>query len=147
MALEAFGVASSTAGLISLGLTVCQSLVQYYRSWKDARSDVARMLVSVEALGKTFHLLQHTVQNKKFDASLVGRVDEALISCQAGLETLRKKLEKIKIASEEGGFREKMSNKIQRTAYPFRESTLVKLREIVNELRGDLGLALSALQM
>lgn len=133
---EAFGVASGVAGFLSLGVTICQGLISYYASCKDAKSTVKRMYTTVEMLSKTFELLESSIKNKAFSQTIATQVETSIRSCKDGLECLEKKLEKIKLSS-----------KLAIAIYPFRESTLVKLMEISNDLRDNLGLALNALQM
>ena len=59
--MEPLGLSSGAAGFISLGISVCQGLLDCYRSWKDADDQVAHMYGSIEALTETFSLLLHAV--------------------------------------------------------------------------------------
>lgn len=147
MALETLGVASSVAVCVSLGISVCQGLLNYYSSWVDAESDVRKMYDSIEALTKTFMLLKLSIANEKFERDIVARVRESIASCEPGIESLNKELDKVKITPLKDGGREKAKAQFRRTLYPFKESTLRKLREICNELLDNLSLALNALQM
>jgi hypothetical protein len=52
---EAFGVTANVAGVVSLGLTVCQGLLNSYSVWKDAPDDVERMRESIKALKCIHH--------------------------------------------------------------------------------------------
>ena len=148
MALEALGVAANVAGLIELGLSVCDGLWKYYRSWKDADDDVRKMLAEIESLSKTFAILQTTLARPSLDPDLVHRMNEIVASCKEGILTLHKKLQKIRDTSARTS---KTSTKfkahIQRALYPFKESTLVKLKEISRELQHHLILALNVLQV
>jgi ankyrin repeat domain-containing protein 50 len=144
---EALGVASSAVGLISFGITLCQGILDYYCSWKDAESDVQRMYNSIEALTKTFMLLKLSIKNKKFSWNVVARVEESVASCESGIGDLRKKLNKVKITQLDDGLKGKAKAQFRRMVYPFKESTLVKLKEITNELQGHLRLAMDVLQM
>lgn len=45
--MEPLGLSSGAAGLISLGISVCQGLLDYYRSWKYAEDQVAYMYESI----------------------------------------------------------------------------------------------------
>jgi Cdc6-like AAA superfamily ATPase len=73
-------------------------------------------------------------------------VKEGLDDCANGVDNLEKKLEKLRTHPAPIGFRQKAWAEVQRLYYPFRESTLAKLREIVGDLRGRLALALQVLQ-
>ena len=129
---EALGVAASAAGLISLGITLCQGILNYYGSWKDAESDVQRMYTSTESLTKTFILLKLSIDNKKFNRDIVTRVNECIDDCEDGINDLKKKLKKVEAVSLDDGWSGKAKAQFRRTLYPFKESTLVKLKEITS---------------
>lgn len=135
---EALGIASGVAGLISLGITLCEGVITYYTSYKDRNDSVARMYASVEMLNKTFALLNSAMNNKSLNLSIVAHVEEIVDSCSDGLKSLQKKLDKIK---------QNPNSKLAKVTYPLKESTLVKLIEISNDLRDNLALALNVLQM
>ena len=144
---DAFGAASAAAGLISLGITLCQGILNYYGSWKDAESDVRRTYASTEALTKTFILLKLSIENKKFHRDIVARVNESIDSCEDGINELKKKLKKVEAVSLDDGWSGKAKAQFRRTLYPFKERTLVKLEKITRELQDRLGLAMNVLQM
>jgi hypothetical protein len=144
---EAFGVTSAAAGLISLGITLCQGILNYYGSWKDAENDVRRMYAATEALTKTFILLKLSTENQKFNRDIVARVNESIDSCEGGINDLKKKLKKVETTSLDNGWSGKAKAQFRRTLYPFKESTLVKLKEITGELQDRLVLAMNVLQM
>ncbi len=145
--MEALGLSSGAAGLISLGITVCQGLLDYYRSWKDAEDRVAHMYASIEALTETFRLLDSAIQSKVLSRNSVQRVEESIRSAERGLHSLRKKLDKVRPVPLQSGWKAKGMAQFRRTLYPFKESTLAKLKELGIELRQDLTLALEVLQI
>ena len=143
MALEALGVASNVAGLIDLGFSVCHGLWTYYNTLRDMEQDVKRMFNSVESLTKTFAVLKNTLNRPGFDASVVQRIEECVGMCEGGILCLHKKLKKIQTSPQAGSkWHNKVKAHVQRSLYPFKESTLVKLREVGNELQDHLRLAL-----
>ena len=95
---DPLSIAASAAGLVSLGLTVCSGLLDYYNSWKDQPSDITEMCESLEVLGKIFKLLDQKVRHPLLNRESVDRVTESLFSCAAGVQRLRYKLEKIRNA-------------------------------------------------
>lgn len=147
--MEALGLSSGAAGLISLGITVCQGLLDYYHSWKDAEDQVAHMYVSIESLTETFRLLESAIEPELFSRGSVQRVEESIRSAERGLQSLRKKLDKIRLVSvpPELGWKAKGMAQFRRTLFPFKESTLAKLKELGIELRQNLMLALEVLQI
>ncbi len=146
--MEVFTVASSAAGLVSLGLTVCTGLLKFYESVKGAEEDVKGMYSSIEQLTKTFTYLRSSIQQSQFSKDVVARVEESIRMCESGLVALQKKLSKISNAVQANrGWSHKLRSEFQRALYPFRESTIVRLKEICRDLQGNLALALETLQM
>ena len=134
-----------SVGLISLGLQVCQGLVKYYESWKDCPRDVAATLESLSGLEKTFDVLHSAIKNPALSPDIVSLVKQRIYSCQDGVTKLQKRLDKF--GKPPDGSHSKISNVIQRSLYPFKESTLAKMREIVRDLTDNLDLALGASQL
>lgn len=145
--MEALGVASGAAGLISLGITVCQSLLDYYHSWKDAEDNIAKTYASIEELSKTFRLLAIAVEYKEFNDEVVDQVRDSIGSAEGSIHSLEKKLDKVRVVALQDGWRGKAKAQFRRTLYPFKESTLAKFRELSCETRDNLSLALSLLQV
>ena len=145
--MEALGVASGTAGFISLGITVCQSLLNYYHSWKDAEDSVAKTYVSIEELSKTLKLLAIAVECKEFNGEIVDQIRDSIGSAEGSIHSLAKKLDKVRVVALQNGWRDKAKAQFRRTLYPFKESTLAKLRELSSETRDNLSLALDLLQI
>lgn len=145
--MDPLSIAASAAGLLSIGITICKGLLDYYKSLKDAEDDIARMYTSIEALTKTLILIQSSIQHKSFNSDIVIRVEESIASTQDGIESLRKKLDKIKVIPQQEGWRNKTKAQFRKKLFPFKESTLAKLKELGNELQDSLSIALDVLQM
>ena len=145
--MEALGPSSAAAGLISLGLTVTQGLLDYYHSYKDAESQVAQMYASIEALTETFRLLESAIEPKVFSRGSVQKIEQSISSAESGLQSLRKKLDKLRLIPLQSGWKAKSMAQLRRTVFPFKESTLAKPKELGIELRQDLSLALEVLKI
>lgn len=144
---DPLSVTGSAVGIISLGLTVCQGLLQYYGSWKDHESNVASMFGSLERLTKILLLLEASIKDRGFNSKIVANVEESITACQSGITSLQKKLDKVKAIQSPHGSWDKIRSHGRRALYPFKESTLVKLGEIITELRDNLNLAVETLHM
>ena len=145
--MEALGISSGVAGILSLGTSVCQSLLQYYGSWKDAESDVAGMYESIEALAQILLALLSAIEHGRPVHDVVSIVEKNITSCQQGIDRLRKKLDKVNLTPLRPGWRGKTKAQFWRTLYPFKESTIIKLKGIVNKLRDHLKLAFDVLHI
>lgn len=145
--MEPVGLASGLAGLLTLGITVCQGLQGYYSSWKYADNNIARTLASVETLTKALVLVQSAVGHKQLSRDTLPHVEECIALIDKGIRSLQKKLDKVKCTSSQGDWQDKAKAGLRRALFPFRESTLAKLRELCSELRDDLSSALGVLQI
>lgn len=145
--MEVIGTASNVAGLLFLGIEVCKGLLKYYQTWKFAEDDVARTYVSIETLGKSLILIKEVLDNKSSSTSLVTNPESCIWTVNQTVSKLSKKLDKIKVTPKHGWWRERSKSQFSRTLYPFKESTLAKLKELSQEAKDDLSLALNTLHM
>ncbi len=102
--MDPLSVAAGCAGLLSLGIDVCNGLLDYYTSWKDGKEDVERMYLSIQELTKTLKLIRSAIDHKEFNRNVVVRVEESINSTKVGIESLKKKLDKIKISAQQDGW-------------------------------------------
>ena len=149
---DPFSITSSAAGVISLGLTVAHELLDYYESYKSSGSTIIAMYSQMESLASTLTLLNKVIDRgyNQLDPEIARTVEGSIESCRESTEKLEKKLVKIRNASQSepgGGLRQQLGKQVHKAMFPFKESTLVKLREIAMEFRNDLGLVLEILQM
>ena len=145
--MEGLGAASGVAGLLSLGIAVCQSLLDYYHSWKEAEDNVAKTYASIEELSKTLKLLAVATDSKEFNGDIVDRIRNSIESSTESLRNLEHKLNKVRVVALQDGWKDKAKAQFRRALYPFKESTLAKLRELSSEARDNLSLALNVLQI
>jgi ankyrin repeat domain-containing protein 50 len=147
MALDAIGVSSSIAGLLSLGITVCQGLLNYYDSYKNAESDIRAVYGSIKALQNTFTILRPRLQSARFREDVKENVEKSVTSCASSLQDLHDELQKIQLNPQSQAWLDHAKAKLRRLQYPFKETTLGKLKAITSDLRINLNLALNVLQM
>jgi ankyrin repeat domain-containing protein 50 len=146
--MSGFDVAVGAVGIVSFGITVCQGLLDYYHTWKDAESNVKRMYDSIEMVTKIFILLKSSLDKHPPEKDILDLVNESVDACKSGVETLEKELKEIKINSPKSdGWKEKLKAQIRRTLYPFHEPTLDHLVSISTGLQDNLKLAMGVLQM
>lgn len=121
----------------------------YLGTWKDAESDVRKMYTSIESLTQSFALLKDILAKPCFDARVLRRVEESIQLCEDGIGCLDKKLKKIQATPQRAADKWNIKAKAQlhRALYPFKESTVVKLREVSNEMQSHLHLSLEILHV
>ncbi|THW45601.1 hypothetical protein D6D21_04353 [Aureobasidium pullulans] len=144
----------TAVGVISLGIQVLEGIVDYYGAYKDYGDDIASLCTSSVALLQTLQCLQVQLDRKgstpdDFRAHILASVYQ----CNDGLQRLRKRLDKIKAEPVplDGNIlksiQRQATNQLRKATYPFKCSTLAKLRETVQDLRDNLSLALQALDL
>ena len=143
---------ASVIGIISFGLTVCDGIVQYYSAYKDQDVRILHVITSLESLRKILMSLMTTLQEigknpskHVMESSL--NVEKNIKQSEEGLEKLTKKLEKITYCGPSHGVWNRVKEVSHRASYPFHESTLVKLVEVVADLRDNLVVAVLSLGM
>lgn len=135
--------------VVSLGLQVCQGLLDYYQAWDNFSEDIRETYNVISSLNKTLSLLRNelqAVQTTSPNIGLAARVSECLTGCEEAILRLKKKLGKLQKQAPKGLIERAQSGGL-RILYPFRQSTLEKLKETVQELKQDLSLAISGLQL
>jgi ankyrin repeat domain-containing protein 50 len=148
--LSAVGAAGSAVSFMSPGIQVCQGLLGYYASLKDARADIRRMYNSVERLEGSLKQLAKasSSDDAACDQDMVAEAKDNTAVLNDALKDLKEELDKIKLTPEaDGDAWEKLKASGRKALYPFRESTLIKLKEIVDDSLAHLNLILNALQL
>jgi ankyrin repeat domain-containing protein 50 len=143
---DPFSVAGSAVGVISLGIQACQSLVQYYGSWKDAQSNVGKMSASVTALVPMLKLLRVVLEEEHFAGDVRTAVEDSVKNVSTAVKELNIELHKFR-GIKAITFRDRIYEQGRRLQYPFQEGTIFKLRDILSDLRASLLVAINILQL
>lgn len=126
---EAFGVAGSAVGVISLGIQVCQGLLAYYDSWKGCHQDIETTSKSIASLSEILERVSRVAGNQSNEGEAVDKqVNKIAIQCLANIEALSMELRKFERYPESSDVRAKIRSHLRRLYYPFKESTLAKIR-------------------
>ena len=138
----------SAVGVISLGIQVCQGLLKYYDSWKGCHQDIENTSKSIASLTKTLELVLRVIKTKTGQGEPIEQqINSIVVRCLTGIEALSKELERFEKYTDSTDIRSKIKSHMRRLYYPFRESTLAKLRDSVLDVRDDLVPALAVLQV
>ena len=133
---DPLSVATGIAGLISLGIQVTQSLVQFYTSYKGLDGDVARITGNLESLHDIFGFLQSALKTRTFrrdEQDLIKNIESSISKCTDLIQELQEEWEKFDKCLV-GGIKGAIKAAGRRTAYPFRQSTLQKLDEDIRDI-------------
>ena len=134
--MAAFGEFATAVGVVAAGIQICQTLAQYYGDSKDFHEDVKGTCNDIDRLGRILSAIEEAITKGKdtLDSSDHKQVLEYLISCQGAIEKLNKKVKKISPCVAPKSLKDGVRSHLNRSFYPFRESTLATLREIVSDL-------------
>ena len=146
---DPLSIAGSVVGVISLGIQITQSLVDFYNTSKYQDSDLRRTTEKLQHLLDIFHDLETTMSSRKLQAGEgdLRRVIEASIkNCDSLIRELWEECEKFKDHSSTG-IKAAVKSAGRRVAYPYRQSTLQKLDEDVGDILANLSSALTVLQL
>ena len=89
---DPLSVAAGVAGLVSLGVQVTQSLVDFYTPYRDQDSALAATIQKLESLSDIFQQLEKTLASRRYEAaerSLIKKVENAIKDCDEFLEELQ----------------------------------------------------------
>ncbi|KAL5002549.1 hypothetical protein BDV10DRAFT_191363 [Aspergillus recurvatus] len=146
---DPLSIASGVAGLLSLGIQVTQSLIDFYSAYKDQDSDLIQITQNLGNLLVIFTALDDALQSHRLridDQDLLKSIDKSIWACNEIIKELEAECHKFQEASATG-FKGRIQSAGRRVAYPFRKSTLQKLEEDISEIRENLSLALDVLQL
>lgn len=145
---DPLSVAASVCGLISLGIQVTQSLVDFYTAYKGRKYDTAHTAIKLERLLNVMESLHGQLNTRKFgadDRGLLDNIEGLIRDCNEYIYELKTENDKF-----QGRFNDTIRGTARtaarQLAYPFRQSTLQKLDEEVDETLEHLSLALQLLQ-
>ncbi|RDW94236.1 uncharacterized protein DSM5745_01558 [Aspergillus mulundensis] len=148
---ELFALISGAAGVVSLGLTVCQGLVAYYGPFTTFSSETENFLTRVKGLSATLELLQSKLNHLEGQAPLnpyitdeLQLVTDRINDCGGALQSLSDALAECQ-GFNTSGILKKNGWKFAKTLYPFRRGTIIALMAIMTGLQSNLDIALQVL--
>src|SRR5215469_5569703 len=146
--MDGLSVAASVAGIISLGIQVTQSLIDFYEAYKGQKSDIANTAEKLKTLLTVLESLRRQLTNRKFRAdeqALLQSIEGSIEDCEENVNELQAKIEKFKHDSG-NSIQAAFRNTTRQLAYPFKQSTLRKLDADIDEIVSNLKFALAVLQ-
>ena len=146
---DPLSVAGSVVGIISLGIQVTTSLVNFYKSYKGRESDITHMTEKLDGLLVILQSVETTLSGRKFhldERSLIQIIETSIKSCDEMIQELQHEYQEIRKSSSDGTTAA-IKRAGRRVAYPFRQSILHKLYEDIDELHANLSTALDVLQL
>jgi hypothetical protein len=145
---EPFSVASSAAGIISLGLQVTQGLVTYYSQFKALDTDIAEISRKADGLYGILQVLEGPLRKFESDnAPVPAQVRTAISACEEGLRNLNGWVEKHGKTEPPASIEDRLRVLKKRTLFPFRRDTLLGLKSTLESLQSNLNTAIQVLHL
>jgi hypothetical protein len=139
-------VAGTAVGVASLGIQVCEGLLDYYQAYESYDRDIQDAQKWIANLRRTLIVLENLLQNSNAKQDVFQNTQTGLLDCEDGILGLEKKLLEIR-KGDPVTAREKTKALGHRLIYPFQRSTIAKLKEIVKDLFDHLLLSIQVLQV
>jgi len=130
---DGLSVVASVAGIISLGIQVAQYLVDFYEAYKGQKSDIAHTTKRLESLLNVLERLSKQSADRADEPELFESIRGSIADCTEYIYELQRETEKFKDKSADG-IRAAARTATRRLEYPFRQSTLQKLDEDIDEI-------------
>ncbi|KAL4781649.1 hypothetical protein BJX76DRAFT_359684 [Aspergillus varians] len=146
---DPFSVITGGAGLVSLGLTLCQGLIAYYGPFTACNSETEAFVTRVKGLSATLELLQsrlNSLQNPPNPHIIreLELVADRIDDCDAALKNLSQALDKCR-GYDATGTVTKRGKALAKPLYPFRRDTVLALTNMVQGLQSNLEVAVQVL--
>lgn len=146
--MDPLSVAGTVVGIVSLGIQVTHSLVEFYSFYRNQNSEISHTIKKLTHLLGALEILQDQLNSRKFlesEQSLLKNIQSSIQDCEDDIHELEAQCNKLK-ENPGDGFRAGARTAARRLAYPFRQSTLQSLEETIDEVAAHLSLALQILQ-
>lgn len=139
--------AGTIVGVLSLGITVCDGVIQYGHSWKNQDDDVRALIALTGGLKHLLEDLDKRLQpNLAHDPGVLQRVKSAIQDCTGHIDSVAHLSEKY-TTGRTSGLKGKAKDVVHKLKFPFEKKTLDELREIMVAFRGNVDTALQVLSM
>lgn len=145
---DPLSIVGSVVGIVSLGITVAQGLIDYYQAFQGQAGDSAHTTKKLSRLLDLLESMRQQIARRQFrveDDAVLANMRSSMEDCKALIEELDEQLRKFHQTPTQDTF-SGLRVTARRLAYPFRQSTLQKLDEDVDEFIGCLTLAMQIVQ-
>lgn len=137
---ESLAVASSAVGIISLGLTVCNAIVDYGRAYRAFGEDIQNVKSKAESIGENLEILRDAIEYTRIaqpETAIV--LSNKIIRIESVLLRLESKIKRYGPSVSPESLTRKTFKK---TTYPFRKDDFRDLVADLNSVQDDLQVAL-----
>ena len=144
---DPISLTGTAVGIVSLGLTVCQSLVSYYDLWKSHDKQVKEAVTRIEELENVLDVLSGRLARLPSDYEASSQVQTLTVSCKASMKKLEDIFEECCKAGNPSTLKKKFQAQRRKALFPFKKDTLESIKATSRDVIGVLNIALQTLQV
>ncbi|KAL2062675.1 hypothetical protein VTL71DRAFT_5747 [Oculimacula yallundae] len=143
---DPLSTAGTAVGIVSLGLQVSHGLITYYSHFKAHDEEIAYLVRKTGSLQGLLQCLESPLR-KAGPGDISAQVRNSITACESGLKKLLAAAQKYGNLAIPTTGEEKLRALKKRALYPFKRSTLQDLSMTLEELLGNMQLALQILTL
>ena len=139
--------AGTIVGVLSLGITVCDGIIKYCRSWKNQDDDVRALIALTGGLKQLLEDLDKRLQpNPAYGPRILQLVKSSIQGCTEHIDSVVHLSDKY-ATGRTSGLKGKANDMVHKLKFPFEKKALDELRDIMVAFRGNVNTALQVLTM
>lgn len=136
--MDPFSVATGSAGLVSLGITICDGLFTYCRTYKSRESDLKVLGDHSRKLQALLRLIEKRLQSGPADASFRTTMMECFEACEHCVSDVQALDDKYSSPVASVSMRNRSKVALRRLQYPFEADRFETLRKQLNDFHSAL---------
>ncbi|RDW86106.1 ankyrin repeat domain-containing protein [Aspergillus mulundensis] len=145
---DPLSVAASAAGLISLGIESCKTIVHYCSHIHGCNEDVDAIALKAGGLLTTLQSLAALLdETDQLNPKVAADIREKILQNQQWVEKINDRISKLSVTAQGTGLGERLRVSAKKATYPFNKDTLLGTLDLLQGLQMNLHTALLALQI
>lgn len=143
---DPLSVAGTAVGIASLGIQVCQGLIQYLRAVRGRKEDIRDGICEIEQVVSSLYSLNSLLLRigPQADTTTLRR---CLNNCYAKLESLQKVLGNLGDIHHSSNVTKRAANAVRSVTYPFQQEKITGIRQSLRSVLSDLNLIISIISL
>lgn len=141
---DPFSVISGACGVISLGITICNGIINYSLTVKGADAEVKHITRKAARMQKTMCLLERTLQDNKslLEREYTDPLKHMVDIIRAGIDNLQDAVNKCWGEAAKSAELVVAGSTAKKALYPFRQKSLLSLNTALDSLHLELSTAM-----
>jgi hypothetical protein len=141
-------IIGTAVGVTSLGVQVCQAVIQYYSQFRSFDDEITAIVTRAEVLAGTLEALESVRAQIGIHGDRVSdQLQCAIATCASSLAALNAMVRKCGETKLPVSTEDKRRLLKKRLLWPFRQETLTNLRTALDELQANVQLAMQVFSL